>query len=111
MSPVNRVSCLDVNDPFADGSATQMLRLPSASKIHATLAPLGEAVSPLGKGALSPASRGNAGPCAAAILTAMATLTTRTRSGRTAMRRIRLRCLISGSMAGELGGDATGGSS
>src|SRR5690349_20239420 len=55
-SPANLVSCLDANEPFADGSASQMLRLPSASKIQASLEAAGAAVSPLGNGALSAAS-------------------------------------------------------
>ena len=68
MSPVYRVSCREANDPFAEGSATQMLRLPWASKIHATLAPAGDATRPLGNGALSASSMLKAGLCAAATL-------------------------------------------
>jgi hypothetical protein len=51
-----------------------MFRLPSASKIHATLEPAGAAVRPLGKGALSAASMVNDGCCAAAVPTAKAAL-------------------------------------
>src|SRR5437868_6844520 len=77
-SPVYLVSCRDVNELFADGSATQMLRLPSASKIQATLEPAGAAVSPLGNGALSAASTVNDGCCAAAVPMAKAPLARRT---------------------------------
>src|SRR6185503_4772595 len=105
-SPENRVNCRDVKEPFAEGSATQMLRLPSASKIHAIRPPAGAAVRPLGKAAVSAASIVNDGfwPDAVSAASAAAARSSR---GRVTEKSGVVRELMSASMVGGVRPDYT----
>src|SRR6058998_3261174 len=105
---MNLVNCLDVNAPLAPGSPTQMLRLPWASKIHATLPPAGAAVSSLGNGALSADSIVNDGVWARAAWTKKATPTRDTIFDKAATSRSRVRCVVFCGMAGWLTVGRTG---